>query len=158
VTTGALGPAPELPANEGPCSLPATGEISVPITSSEDIVTARRVGRYMAAQTGQSVGEVTEVATAISEVARNIVNYAGSGVVHMRILPDRQRPGIEVIAVDQGPGIADVELALRDGFTTGGGLGLGLPGARRLMDRFHITSRPGQGTKVTMCKWRQMVG
>nr|WP_246345350.1 ATP-binding protein [Conexibacter arvalis] len=97
--------------------------------------------------------DLTLVATAISEIARNITAYAGSGEIVVRPVELNGAHGLEVVARDAGPGIADVERALQDGYTTGGGLGLGLPGARRLMDEFEIVSQPGVGTTVTMTKW-----
>jgi serine/threonine-protein kinase RsbT len=116
-------------------------------------VKARQVGREMAAGAGCSATDLTMVATAISEVARNILTHAGGGEVEMRMLVVDGRRCLEIVARDEGPGIADLERALEDGFTTGEGLGLGLPGARRLMDAFSITSQPGQGTIVVMRKW-----
>jgi len=108
----------------------------------------------MGAALGFSSTDLTLLATAISEVARNITAYAGSGEVSLRVLRARGRDGIEVVAADEGPGIADVELALQDGFTTGSGLGLGLPGARRLVDEFDLDTAPGRGTRVRLVKWR----
>jgi serine/threonine-protein kinase RsbT len=127
--------------------------VSVPVSTVDDIIAARRMGRRIAARAGQSIGEVTEVATAISEIARNIVVHAGRGVMEIRIIEDRSRRGVKVTATDRGPGIDDVDRALRDGFTTGTGLGLGLPGARRLMDELVVASDPGRGTEITMYKW-----
>jgi len=95
------------------------------------------------------------VATAVSELARNIVAYAGRGEMVLRLIEDEAEQGVEVIAVDAGPGIVDLELALQNGYSTSGGLGLGLPGVRRLMDHFHIVSEPRKGTSVTIRKWRR---
>ena len=128
-------------------------ELRIAITSDEDVIAARVAGRRLAEALGLEATDVTLLATAISEVARNITAYAGSGEIVVRPVEQRGRRGIEVLARDEGPGIADVEQALQDGFTTGGGLGLGLPGARRLMDEFAIASREGAGTIVTMTKW-----
>jgi serine/threonine-protein kinase RsbT len=128
--------------------------VSVPIESDADVVTVRQEARAMGGELGFSSLDLTLLATAISEVARNITTYAGRGEVVVRVLRDRGREGIEVVASDEGPGIADVELALQDGYTTGNGLGLGLPGARRLVDEFELDTGPGAGTRVRLVKWR----
>jgi serine/threonine-protein kinase RsbT len=133
----------------------SVGEIRVPINSDQDIVSARQKGRGMATELGFSSGDATLIATAISELARNIVSYAGKGQITLKMVTGSSRQGISVIASDDGPGIPDIRLALRDGFSTSGSLGLGLPGVRRLMDEFEITSQPGQGTIVAVKKWRQ---
>lgn len=133
----------------------SAGEIRVAINSDQDIVLARQKGRMMATELGFSTGDATLIATAISELARNIVSYARKGQIALRIVNGLNRQGISVIATDDGPGIPDIRQALRDGFSTSGSLGLGLPGVRRLMDEFEITSRPGRGTIVTVKKWRQ---
>lgn len=125
----------------------------VAIRADSDIVTARQRARELAANLGFSASQQVEVATAISEIARNILKYAGEGEVEVEGAEDRGRRGIVVVARDRGPGIRDVAVAMRDGYTTGGGLGLGLPGARRLMDEFEIASGVGEGTTVTMRKW-----
>ena len=130
------------------------GEIRVAIHSDQDIVGARQKGRTIAAELGFSSADATLIATAISELARNIVSYARRGEIKLRTIQNSVRQGIMVIASDQGPGIPDVAQALRDGFSTSGILGLGLPGVRRLMDEFEIASKPGQGTTVTVKKWR----
>jgi serine/threonine-protein kinase RsbT len=127
--------------------------VAVPIRTDADIVSARQTGRRMATDLGFTAGQLTMIATAISELARNVVNYAGSGEVVLELREDGTRRGILVVARDDGPGIADVEAAMQDGFSTGGSLGLGLPGARRLMDEFDIVSAPGSGTTVTATKW-----
>lgn len=126
----------------------------VPIESSSDIVFARQKGRVLAEQLGFSGSELTLIATAISEVARNIVEYAGSGEILFIPILQGNRRGIMIVAQDEGPGIADIERALQDGYSTSGGLGLGLPGAKRLMDDLQIVSELEQGTKVTMIKWK----
>jgi len=125
----------------------------IAITSEEGIVLARQAGREMSAELGLSETDQTMVATAISEVARNIILYAGRGVVELDITTGTDGFGLRIRAIDEGPGIANLELAMRDGYSTGRSLGLGLPGARRLMDDFSIASQPGQGTTVTMVKW-----
>ena len=134
------------------------GRIRIVISTDGDIVVARQSGRELAAQIGCSSTDATLIATAISEVARNILTHAGHGEVEMQAIgPETNRrgePAVEVIARDSGPGIADVDRAMQDGFTTGRGLGLGLPGARRLMDEFEITSDVGKGTTIVMRKWR----
>jgi serine/threonine-protein kinase RsbT len=129
------------------------GEIRVPIRSDQDIVAARQRGRELALSIGFSACDATLVATAISELARNIVLYARSGEIQVHEIEQARRKGIVVVARDDGPGIADVRQAIRDGFSTSGGLGLGLPGVRRLMDDFEIASQSGQGTRITARKW-----
>ena len=128
-------------------------EIRVAIRTDADVVTARQEARTMGAGLGFSSTDLTLLATAISEVARNITTYAGEGEVTLRALDEDGRNGIEVLATDQGPGIADVELAMQDGYTTGNGLGLGLPGTRRLVDDFELRTTPGAGTTVRLVKW-----
>ena len=130
------------------------GEIRVPINSDQDIVGARQKGRTLAAELGFSSADATLIATAISELARNIVSYARRGEIRLQRIQNTTREGIMVVALDEGPGIRDVAQALRDGFSTSGSLGLGLPGVRRLMDEFEIASKPGLGTTVTVRKWR----
>lgn len=133
---------------------PPDGEVSLPIATDTDIVLARQEGRALAARAGVVATDLTLVATAISEIARNIVAHAhGDGQMSMTIVEEAGRRGVMIVARDTGPGIDDVELALEDGFSTGAGLGLGLPGARRIMDEFAISSRPGTGTTVVMHKW-----
>jgi serine/threonine-protein kinase RsbT len=130
-----------------------TDEARLRVDRDADVVTARQKGRELAALAGISGSDLTVVATAISEIARNIVVYAKRGEIVLRIAENGHRRGVIVIASDQGPGIADIAMAMRDGFSTGKSLGLGLPGARRLMDEFEIVSEPGQGVTVTMTKW-----
>jgi serine/threonine-protein kinase RsbT len=131
------------------------GKIHVAINADQDIVLARQKGRALAAELGFSAVDATFVATAISELARNIVAYARRGEITLQAVRGSSRQGIVVVASDDGPGISDIGQALRDGFSTSGSLGLGLPGVRRLMDEFEIDSRPGRGTTVTVKKWRQ---
>ena len=132
-------------------------EERIAIESDSDVVTARQRARELAAELELSSTDQTLLATAISEVARNITTYATRGEVLLSIVRDNGgREGIRVVARDQGPGIADLELALQDGYTSGGGLGLGLPGARRLVDEFDIESAPSEGTTVTLVKWSRM--
>jgi serine/threonine-protein kinase RsbT len=134
----------------------AGAEVRVAITSDEDVIAARVAGRRLAEEAGLEATDLTLLATAISEVARNITAYAGSGEIVVRQVEGRGRRGIEVVARDEGPGIDDLDAALQDGYTTGGGLGLGLPGARRLMDEFAIESVIGSGTTIVMKKWGQL--
>jgi serine/threonine-protein kinase RsbT len=130
-------------------------ESRVPINSDADLVTARQTGRALAIQAGFNGTDLTVIATAISELARNIVVYAKSGEITLRVIKEGSREGLEVIAHDNGPGIADVSQAMQVGFSTGNSLGLGLPGAKRLMDELHVESRVGKGTTVTARKWRR---
>ena len=131
-----------------------TGEVSVLVSIDADVVTARQKGREIAAAAGFSDTDLTVIATAISEIARNIVKFAQRGQIVVRMVEQPGRRGVTVVARDFGPGIADVGAAMQDGFSTYRGLGLGLAGARRLMDEFEIESRVGVGTTVTMAKWR----
>jgi serine/threonine-protein kinase RsbT len=128
-------------------------ETRIPIASDLDIVRARQTGRTEASKLGFSSTDLTLIATAISELARNIVMYAREGEIIVRLVRSTDRQGIVVIARDKGPGIPDVHQTLRDGYSTSRSLGLGLPGVRRLMDEFEIESQVGQGTIVTIKKW-----
>ena len=128
-------------------------EVRVPVSSGADIVTARLEGRQLAAKAGFNGSDLTVIATAISEVARNIVEYARKGEIILDIVQDGNKTGLRVEARDDGPGIPNIELAMQDGYSTGRGLGLGLPGTRRLMDEFQIKSNVGQGTTVVATKW-----
>ena len=130
-------------------------EVRVTIGAATDIVSARQKGRELAAACGFFPTDLALIATAISELARNIVCYAGYGEIVVRRVEDDGKRGIEVVADDDGPGIAEVAVAMQDGYSTSGGLGLGLPGVRRLMDEFDITSASGKGTTVTVRKWRR---
>jgi serine/threonine-protein kinase RsbT len=125
----------------------------VDVSNSDDIVIARQAGHELARKLGFSLTDVTMIATAISEIARNITSYAGRGEVRVGVQYRDGRQALVVRAEDDGPGIVDIERALEDGYSTGRGLGLGLPGARRLMDRLVVESTPGQGTVVEMWKW-----
>ena len=131
-------------------------ESVIPIESDADVVTARQQARSMASALELTSTDQTLLATAISEVARNITTYAVRGEILLSVVSDDNgRRGIRVIARDEGPGIENVELALQDGYTSGGGLGLGLPGARRLVHDFDIETSPGRGTKVTLVMWER---
>jgi serine/threonine-protein kinase RsbT len=129
------------------------GEARVRIRSSADIVIARQQGRELASRIGFSISNLTMIATAISEVARNIVEYAGEGELTVRLIREGNRAGVKIVASDDGPGIPDLAAVMRDGFSTGQGMGMGLPGARRLMDDFEISSEIAKGTTVVMKKW-----
>ena len=129
-------------------------EVRVAINDDSDLVAARAEGRALAEGLGFSRTDATLIATAISEVARNIVVHVGRGEIVLRALDELPRCGLQVIARDNGPGIRDVEAALGRGSTSAKGLGLGLPGARRLLDDFEVASEPGRGTTVAMVKWR----
>jgi serine/threonine-protein kinase RsbT len=128
-------------------------QVRVPIDSDSDIIVARQKGRALAAELGFSPTDIVRIATAISELARNVLSYAASGEIRLEAQSCRNRSGITIIAIDRGPGIADIERAMQDAFSTSGGLGLGLPGVRRLMDEFRIESAVGQGTTVSATKW-----
>lgn len=125
----------------------------VAINTSDDIVAARKAGHQLALDLGFSLTDVTMIATAISEIARNITSYAGRGEVRVAIADREGRKALVVRAEDDGPGIADIDRAMEDGYTTGRGLGMGLPGARRLMDRLIVESALGRGTTIEMWKW-----
>jgi RNA polymerase sigma factor (sigma-70 family) len=131
------------------------GELRIPIRSDADVVTARKQGRELAARAGFSGTELTIIATAISEIARNIVMFADRGEITVTLVGENSRQGVTVVARDAGPGIPDLDQALQDGYSGYGGMGLGLPGSRRLMDEFEISTEVDKGTTVTMTKWRQ---
>ncbi len=128
-------------------------EIRVAIRTDADVVTARQEARTLGASLGFSSTDLTLLATAISEIARNITTYAGEGEVTLRVVERPGSHGVEVVASDEGPGIEDVERAMQDGYTTGNGLGLGLPGTRRLVDDFQLETTPGVGTTIRLVKW-----
>jgi serine/threonine-protein kinase RsbT len=127
----------------------------VPVRAEVDVLLARQEARRLASDLRFSSAELTLIATAISEVARNIVAYAGKGEIVLRIVQQGQRRGLVVTARDKGPGIVDIELALQDGYSTSRSLGLGLPGSKRLMDEFNIASEVGKGTEIIMTKWER---
>ena len=128
-------------------------DVVVAVDGVDDIVAARQAGRELAGKLAFSLTDVTLIATAISEVARNIANYAGHGEIRLGVVQRGGRRALVIEAADEGPGIADIEQAMEDGYSTSGGLGLGLPGARRMTDDFEVVSEPGAGTTVTMWKW-----
>jgi RNA polymerase sigma factor (sigma-70 family) len=131
------------------------GEVRIPIHTDADVVNARKQGRELAAQAGFSATELTIIATAISEIARNIVMFAKRGEILVSLVGENSRQGVTVVARDSGPGIPNLEQALQDGYSGYGGMGLGLPGSRRLMDEFEVSSEVDRGTTVTMTKWRR---
>lgn len=126
----------------------------LPIRSAADVVVARQAVRSAATAMGFSLVDQTKIVTAASELARNTLDYGGGGVVRIEQVAEDPRRGLRLVFEDKGPGIPDVQLALKDGYTTGGGLGLGLGGARRLVNDFEIESAPGQGTRVMITRWR----
>ncbi|GIE98151.1 anti-sigma regulatory factor [Paractinoplanes rishiriensis] len=123
------------------------------VVSDQDVVRVRQLVRSVAVQVKLSLVDQTKLVTAASELARNTLVYGGGGSVEVFRVDNGRRPGIKIVFADQGPGIADLDLALTDGYTTGGGLGLGLSGARRLVDEFDIDTAVGQGTTITVTKW-----
>lgn len=125
-----------------------------PVRSDYDIVAARHRVRALAVEMHFSIVDQTKLVTAASELARNTLRYGGGGEMRLEVLHEGVREGLRMIFEDNGPGIADLEAALRDGYTTGSGLGLGLGGARRLVNEFEIFSRPGEGTRVAVTRWR----
>jgi serine/threonine-protein kinase RsbT len=130
-------------------------ETVVPINTDTDVVAARQKGRELATELGFVSTDSTLLATAISELARNIIRYAKYGEIFIAPVQSGDRVGITVVARDKGPGIANISLAMQDGFSTSGGLGLGLPGVKRLMDEFHLVSDANTGTMVTIKKWKR---
>jgi serine/threonine-protein kinase RsbT len=130
-----------------------TDEARYTVASDTDIVVVRQAGRQLASELGFSAGDLIMIATAISELARNIVEYARSGEIVLSKLEQGGRRGLRVIATDAGPGIPDIARAMQDGYSTSNSLGLGLPGTRRLMDEFEIDSEVGVGTRITTTKW-----
>ena len=124
------------------------------INSSSDIVLVRQAVRKWAVELGLGLVDQTKIITAASELARNTLEYGGGGIVKLEALSAGTRRGLRLTFEDQGPGIPDIELALKDGFTTGNGLGMGLSGAKRLVNEFNIVSRVGEGTCITITKWK----
>jgi serine/threonine-protein kinase RsbT len=124
------------------------------IRSSEDVVLVRQAVRAHAIQSGFSLVDQTKLVTAASELARNALEHGGGGTVRLELVNDGIRRAVRLTFEDRGPGIADIQQALKDGYSTGGGLGLGLGGAKRLSNEFEVVSRPGEGTRVTIARWR----
>lgn len=133
--------------------MPAARVETLPLKGEADIVRVRQTVRTWANEQGFSLVNQTKVVTAASEIARNTVTYGGGGTVYIETLGDSGRRGLRLVFEDKGPGIENIELALRDGYTTGGGLGLGLSGAKRLCNDFAIESAVGKGTRITLIKW-----
>ena len=126
----------------------------IPVTTSGDIVAVRHAVRRQAVNVNLSLVDQTKIVTAASELARNMLIYGGGGEVTLEVLQEGVRHGLRVHFVDDGPGIPNIDLALRDGFTSGHGMGLGLGGAKRLVNEFNLESAPGKGTRVTITRWR----
>ncbi len=126
---------------------------TMPVRTSDDVVRVRQAVRARAVGAGFSLVDQTKIVTAASEIARNTVDYGGGGTARIEVLRNGQRHGVRLTFTDQGPGIADLTMALKDGYTTGSGLGLGLSGAKRLCNEFDVRSAPGQGTVVTLARW-----
>ncbi|MFL6648537.1 MAG: anti-sigma regulatory factor [Sulfurifustis sp.] len=134
--------------------MPVTRSDTFAVRSERDVVMVRQAVRRWAEEQRFSLVDQTKLVTAASEIARNTVVYGGGGSVRLEALADGARAGLRLVFEDEGPGIEDIELALRDGYTTGTGLGLGLGGAKRLCNEFRIDSKPGAGTRVTMVRWK----
>lgn len=134
--------------------MPVTKTEVLPIRSGEDVVRVRQAVRTRAVEIGLGLVDQTKIITAASELARNTLDYGGGGEVRIDVLQEGARKGVRLSFADQGPGIADIAQALTDHYTTGGGLGLGLGGAKRLSNEFHIASTPGVGTRVTIARWK----
>lgn len=128
---------------------------SIPIRSAEDVVRMRQAVRSKAVELGLNLIDQTKLVTAASELARNILDHGGGeGHVHLEPVTKGGKTGLQIIFEDKGPGIADLDLAMKDGYTSGGGLGLGLGGAKRLVNEFEITTRPGEGTRIVITRWK----
>lgn len=125
-----------------------------PVRTGEDVVGVRQIVREWSIAAGLGLVDQTKIVTAASELARNLIDYGGGGTMTIEAVNDGARRGVRLLFEDQGPGIADIEQALRDGFTSGSGLGLGLGGAKRLSNEFHIDSRVGEGTRITIARWK----
>jgi serine/threonine-protein kinase RsbT len=134
--------------------MPAEKCETLPILNGADVVAVRQAVRTWAAEIGLGLVDQTKIVTAASELARNTVDYGGGGAVELRTIQAGIRWGLRLVFEDHGPGIPDIELALKDGYTTGGGLGLGLSGSKRLVNEFEIDSRTGEGTRITITKWK----
>lgn len=134
--------------------VPVTKTEVLPIRSSDDVVRVRQAVRTRAVEIGLGLVDQTKIITAASELARNTLDYGGGGEVRIDVLQEGTRKGVRLSFVDQGPGIADIAQALTDHYTTGGGLGLGLGGAKRLSNEFYIASTPGAGTRVIIARWK----
>ena len=124
-----------------------------PINIEQDVVLARQVARKLATECGMRLIDLTKLVTAVSELARNTMVYGGGGDMDWQILDENARTGLRLVFRDEGPGIPDIKLAMTDGWTSGSGLGLGLTGAKRLVDEFELDTAPGQGTRITITRW-----
>jgi serine/threonine-protein kinase RsbT len=133
--------------------MPTETDETMPVRTSDDVVRVRQAVRARAVGVGFSLVDQTKIVTAASEIARNTVDYGGGGTARIEVVRNGQRRGVRLTFTDQGPGIADLTMALKDGYTTGSGLGLGLSGAKRLCNEFDVRSAPGQGTVVTLSRW-----
>ena len=134
--------------------MPVLKSETMEIRTSNDVVAVRQATRRCAEQVGFRLVDVTKMVTAASEIARNTLDYGGGGTVRLEQLQEGARQGLRLVFEDQGPGIPDVERAMQDGYTSGGGMGMGLPGARRLVNEFEITSAVGAGTRVSLTRWK----
>ena len=134
--------------------VPVESSETMPVVRSDDVVRARQAVRTKAVAAGFSLVDQTKIITAASEIARNTVDYGGGGTLQIEVLREGTRRGLRLIFADEGPGIEDLERAMTDGYTTGNGLGLGMSGAKRLCNEFAVKSTPGQGTIVTLARWR----
>jgi serine/threonine-protein kinase RsbT len=134
--------------------VPVESSETVPVVRSDDVVRVRQAVRTKAVASGFSLVDQTKIVTAASEIARNTVDYGGGGTLQIEVLREGTRRGLRLVFTDQGPGIEDLERAMTDGYTTGNGLGLGMSGAKRLCNEFAVKSTPGQGTIVTLARWR----
>jgi serine/threonine-protein kinase RsbT len=134
--------------------VPVESSETIPVVRSDDVVRVRQAVRTKAVGLGFSLVDQTKVVTAASEIARNTVDYGGGGTLQIEVLREGTRRGLRLTFADQGPGIEDLERAMTDGYTTGNGLGLGMSGAKRLCNEFAVKSTPGQGTIVTLARWR----
>lgn len=133
---------------------PSSNEGSVPVRTENDVVTSRQLVRKLTQQLGFSLVDQTKMVTAASELSRNVLVYGGGGDMQWRLRQEGLRAGLTLCFVDQGPGIPDLELAMKDGWTSGGSLGKGLPGSKRLVNEFELASTVGQGTRVTITRWK----
>ncbi len=129
-------------------------KVELPLQAQEDIVAVRQAVRTLAVEAGLSIIDQTKIVTAASELARNTLVYGRGGTAILETVDEGHRRGVRLTFEDKGPGIPNIDLALQDGYTTGGGLGLGLGGAKRLSNEFHIRSAPGEGTRVTIATWK----
>jgi len=134
--------------------MPNSKTESITVRDASEVVSVRHAVRKWAVETGFSLVEQTKIVTAASELARNMVDYGGGGMMHLHAIDDGIRRGLRLVFEDTGPGIPDLAAAMRDGFTTGGGMGLGLGGAKRLSNEFDIQTAPGQGTRITITRWK----